>query len=126
MPKERRIEAGEIHEKFWERTVREAFRNDPLRIAIELIKNAADSYTRLETRESIKPPFEIFVKLYCRKRKPPFIEVLDNAEGIDSKKLKEALKYGTQTSMGEDTEVVTSAEKGIGLKDAMMALEKTG
>lgn len=124
MPKERRIEAGEIHEKFWERTVREAFKNDPLRIAVELIKNAADSYTRLEKRGSIKPPFEIFVKLYCRKRKPPFIEVLDNAEGMDSKKLKEALKYGTQTSMGKDTEVVTSAEKGIGLKDAMMALEK--
>jgi len=123
MPKERRIEAGEIHEKFWERTVREAFKNDPLRIAIELIKNAADSYTRLEKRGSIKPPFEIIVKLYCRKRKPPFIVVLDNAEGMDYKKLKEALKYGTQTSMGEDTQAVTSAEKGIGLKDAMMALE---
>lgn len=63
------------------------------------------------------------MKLYCRKRKQPSIIVLDNAEGMDSKKLKEALKYGTQTSMGEDIEVVTSAEKGIGLKDAMMALE---
>jgi hypothetical protein len=42
---------------------------------------------------------------------------------MDSSKLKEALKYGTQTSMGEDTEAITSAEKGIGMKDAMMALE---
>jgi len=124
VPIERRIEAGEIHEKFWERTVREAFKNDPLRIAIELIKNAADSYTRLEKRGNLNPPYEIIVKLYFQKRKPPFIVVLDNAEGMDSKKLREALKYGTQTSMGEDIEAVTSAEKGIGLKDAMMALEK--
>ena len=42
---------------------------------------------------------------------------------MDAQKLKEALKYGTQTSMGEDTEAITSAEKGIGLKDAMMALD---
>jgi hypothetical protein len=49
--------------------------------------------------------------------------VLDHAEGMDSTKLKDALKYGTQTSMGEDTEAITSAEKGIGLKDAMMALD---
>lgn len=123
MPEEYKIEKGEIHEKFWERTVREAFKNDPFRIVIELIKNAADSYTRLEKKGSIKPPFEVIVKFRCRKKNPPSIEVLDNAEGMDSKKLKEALKYGTQTSMGEDTEAITSAEKGIGLKDAMMALE---
>jgi hypothetical protein len=48
---------------------------------------------------------------------------MDNAEGTDSDKLKEALMYGTQTSMGEDTEAITSAEKGIGMKDAMMALK---
>ena len=33
------------------------------------------------------------------------------------------MKYGTQTSRGEDIDAVTSAEKGIGLKDAMMALK---
>jgi hypothetical protein len=123
MPEEYKIEKGEVHEKFWERTVREAFKNDPFRIVIELIKNAADSYTRLEKRGTTKPRFEIIVKFHCRKKNPPSIEVLDNAEGMDSIKLKEALKYGTQTSMGEDTEAITSAEKGIGLKDAMMALE---
>lgn len=123
MPEERRTEAGEVHEKFWEKTVREAFKNDPWRIAIELIKNAADSYTRLEKNGKVKPPFEICVELRRRKNSPPLIKVLDNAEGMNSKKLKEALKYGTQTSMGEDTEAITSAEKGIGLKDAMMALE---
>jgi hypothetical protein len=48
MPKELKTEAGEIDEKFWERTVKEAFKTDPFRIIIELIKNAADSYTRLE------------------------------------------------------------------------------
>jgi hypothetical protein len=122
VPEEHRKEAGEIHKKFWERTVREAFKNDPFRIAIELIKNSADSYTRLEKRGYAKPPFEIEIKVCCRKKTPPSIEVLDNAEGLDSKKLKEALKYGTQTSMGEDIEAITSAEKGIGLKDAMMAL----
>jgi hypothetical protein len=122
MPEEYRTEAGEIHEKFWERTVREAFKNDPFRIVIELIKNATDSYTRMEKREIVKPPFEIIIKICCRRNIPPSIEVLDDAEGMDSKKLKEALKYGTQTSMGEDIEAVTSAEKGIGLKDAMMAL----
>jgi hypothetical protein len=121
-PEERKIEAGEIHEKFWERTVKEAFKTDYLRIIIELIKNAADSYTRLERKGKAKPPFEIYVTLYCRKKDSPRIEILDNAEGMDSKKLKEALKYGTQTSMGEDIEALTSAEKGIGLKDAMMAL----
>lgn len=123
VPEEYKTEKGEIHEKFWERTVKEAFKNDPFRIIIELIKNAADSYTRLEKRENAKPPFEIILKFICRKKNPPSIEVLDNAEGMESQKLKEALKYGTQTSMGEDVEVITSAEKGIGLKDAMMALE---
>jgi len=123
IPKEKRTEPGEIHPRYWEKTTIEAFKNDPFRIAIELIKNAADSYTRLEKKKKAKPPFEIFVKFRCRKKKPPSIEVLDNAEGMDSKKLKEALKYGTQTSMGEDIEAVTSAEKGIGLKDAMMALK---
>jgi len=123
IPKEKRTEPGEVHPKYWEKTTLEAFKNDPFRIAIELIKNAADSYTRLEKKGRAKPPFEIFVTIYCRKKKTPSIEVLDNAEGMDSKKLKESLKYGTQTSMGEDIEAVTSAEKGIGLKDAMMALK---
>jgi len=123
MPEEQRKEPGEVHPKYWARTVIEAFKNDPFRIAVELIKNAADSYIRLEKRGKAQPPFEIFVKLVCRKKRPPFIEVLDHAEGMDSQKLREALKYGTQTSMGEDTEAITSAEKGIGLKDAMMALQ---
>lgn len=123
MLSEKRTEPGEVHPKYWERTTLEAFKNDPFRIIIELIKNAADSYARLEKKEKAKPPFQIFMKLYCRMKKPPIIEVLDNAEGMDSRKLKESLKYGTQTSMGEDIEAVTSAEKGIGLKDAMMALK---
>jgi hypothetical protein len=123
VPEEYKTEKGEIHEKFWERTVKEAFKNDPFRIIIELVKNAADSYTRLEKRENAEPPFEIVLKFHCGRSSPPSIEVLDNAEGMDSQKVKEALKYGTQTSMGEDTEAITSAEKGIGLKDAMMALE---
>ena len=123
MPEERRKEAGEIHEKFWENTVNEAFKNDPFRIIIELVKNAADSYTRLEKKGEAKAPFEIIITICCQKKSAPRIEVLDNAEGLDSKRLKEALKYGTQTSRGEDTEAKTSAEKGIGLKDAMMALE---
>jgi len=123
IPNEKRTEPGEIHPRYWEKTTIEAFKNDPFRIVIELIKNAADSYTRLEKKGKAKPPFEIFVKFYCGKKKPPSIEVLDSAEGMESKKLKEALKYGTQTSMGEDIEAVTSAEKGIGLKDAMMALK---
>jgi len=122
MPEEIRTEPGEVHPKYWEKTTLEAFKNDPFRIVIELVKNAADSYTRLGKKGVGKPPFEIFVRFFCRKKKQPCIEVLDHAEGMDSKKLKEALKYGTQTSMGEDLEVVTSAEKGIGLKDAMMAL----
>jgi len=123
MPNEKRIERGEIHPKYWEKTVKEAFKNDPPRIIIELIKNSADSYTRLHKKGKIEPPFEIFVTIFCKKRSPPDIEVLDYAEGMNSKKLKEALKYGTQTSMGEDIEAVTSAEKGIGLKDALMALK---
>jgi hypothetical protein len=123
IPKELRTEPGEVHPKFWERTVKEAFKNDPMRIIIELIKNSADSYTRLHKRGEMNPPFEIFIEILCRKNKPPYIKVLDHAEGMDSEKLREALKYGTQTSMGEDTEAVTSAEKGIGLKDAMMAME---
>jgi len=123
MPVEQKKEPGEVHPKYWARTVIEAFKNDPFRIAVEIIKNAADSYTRLEKRGKAQPPFEIFAKLVCRKKRPPFIEVLDQAEGMDSQKLREALKYGTQTSMGEDTEAITSAEKGIGLKDAMMALQ---
>jgi len=123
MPKELRIEAGEVHPKFWEKTVKEAFKNDPLRIIIELIKNSADSYTRLEKDGKAKSPFQIFVRIFCKKKSPPYIEVRDNAGGMNSDKLREALKYGTQTSMGEDVEAITSAEKGIGLKDAMMALE---
>jgi len=122
-PKEQRTEPGEIHPKYWEKTVKEAFKNDPLRIIIELIKNSADSYTRLQKRSEIKPPFKIFINIFCRRNSPSSIEVSDHAEGMDSTKLKDALKYGAQTSMGEDIEVVTSAEKGIGLKDAMMALQ---
>ncbi|MEM3523404.1 MAG: ATP-binding protein [Thermoproteota archaeon] len=121
--KEKRTEPGEIHPEWFKKTVIEAFKNDPMRIIIELIKNSADSYTRLQKRGEARPPFKIFVKILCRKGSPPYIEVSDHAEGMDSKKLKEALRYGTQTSMGEDIEAVTSAEKGIGLKDAMMALK---
>ena len=123
MPEEQRIENGEVHPKFWEKTVKEAFKNDSLRIIIELIKNSADSYTRLGKEGKLNPPFQIFVKVFCKKKSPPYIEVRDNAGGMNSEKLKEALKYGAQTSMGEDIESITSAEKGIGLKDAMMALE---
>lgn len=112
-----------MHPDFWKKTTLEAFKNDPFRIVIELIKNAADSYTRLEKKSLMKPPFDIYVKFFCGKKKAPYVEVLDHAEGMDSRKLKEALKYGTQTSMGEDTKAITSAEKGIGLKDAMMALK---
>jgi hypothetical protein len=122
-PKEKRKEPGEVHPKFWERTVKEAFKNDPMRIIIELVKNSADSYTRLHKRGRAQPPFEISIKFYCKKRGPPYVEIVDNAEGMDSDKLKEALKYGTQTSMGEDIDAITSAEKGIGMKDAMMALK---
>ena len=122
MPREKRKEPGEIHPEFWKKTVKEAFKNDPLRIMIELIKNSADSYTRLEKQAKAKPPFEIFVTIYCRSRRPPSIEICDYAEAMDSGKLKEALKYGTPISRGEDIEARTSAEKGIGLKDAMMAL----
>lgn len=123
MPKELRTESGEVHPDWWKRTVKEAFKNDPLRIIIELIKNAADSYTRLVKKGEAKPPFEIFVEISCKKKSPPSIKVRDNAGGMSSEKLREALKYGAQTSMGEDIEAITSAEKGIGLKDAMMALE---
>jgi len=121
-PEEKRTEPGEVDQGYWQKTTLEAFKNDPLRMVIELIKNSADSYTRLRKKENVTPPFEISVRFFCRKKKPPSIEVLDHAQGMDSTKLKQALKYGTQTSMGEDTEAVTSAEKGIGLKHAMMAL----
>ena len=90
MPKEIRTEVGEIHPVFWEKTVKEAFKNDPLRIIIELIKNAADSYTRLEKENKIKPPYNIVVKVFCRKNNQPLIEVRDNAEGMDSVKLRDA------------------------------------
>lgn len=123
MPEEKRIEPGEISRDFWVKTVKEAFKNDPLRIIIELVKNAADSYTRLEKQGKSSGPYEIFVRVFSRKNEPPSIEVCDHAEGMSSTKLKEALKYGTQVSMGEDLEAITSAEKGIGLKDALMALE---
>ena len=123
MPKEHRIEAGVVHPKYWERPVREAFKNDPLRIVIELIKNAADSYTRGSKMQQIEPPYRILVKVLCKKNNGPYVEVIDNAEGMISEKLNEALKYGTLTSRGEDLEAFTSAEKGIGLKDAMMALD---
>jgi len=123
MPEQIRIESGEVHSKYWERMVKEAFKNDPLRIIIELIKNSADSYTRLHKKKEREPPFEILIKLDCKKKSPPLIEILDCAQGMDFKKLKDALKYGAQTSMGEDIEAVTSAEKGIGLKDALMSLK---
>lgn len=124
MEVEVRREAGEIHPQFWENTVKEAFKNDPIRILVELIKNAADSYTRMKKRGEISPPFRIFIEINLLTKNPPQITVTDHAEGMDSNKLKEALKYGTQTSRGEDTEAITSAEKGIGLKDAMMALNE--
>jgi len=123
LPEEKRTEPGEISRDFWVKTVKEAFKNDPLRIIIELVKNAADSYTRLEKQGKASVPYEIFVRVFSRKNEPPLVEVCDHAEGMDSGKLKEALKYGTQVSMGEDLEAITSAEKGIGLKDALMALK---
>jgi len=124
LPEEKRTEPGEISRDFWVKTVKEAFKNDPLRIIIELVKNAADSYTRLEKQGKASAPYEIFVRVFSRKNEPPLIEICDHAEGMSSGKLKEALKYGTQVSMGEDLEAITSAEKGIGLKDALMALEE--
>lgn len=122
MEEERKREPGEVHPQFWKNTVKEAFKNDPIRIIIELIKNAADSYTRMKKKEEASPPFRIFVEIYCSKGAPTIL-VTDHAEGMDYEKLKDALKYGTQTSRGEDIDAVTSAEKGIGLKDAMMALK---
>jgi hypothetical protein len=125
LPEASHWEPGEVNRAYWERTVAEAFKCDPIRIIIELIKNAADSYTRLEKRGEGKPPYEIFVTLIRFGRKVASVEVLDRAQGMDSQKLKEALMYGAQTSMGEDLEAFTSAEKGIGLKDAMMALKNS-
>ena len=113
---------GVITERWWVRTVKEAFKHDPIRIIIELIKNSADSYIRLGKKKIIKPPFKIFVDLSCWPRKPPFIRVKDFAEGMDDEKLEKALAYGAETSL-DDKEALTSAEKGIGLKDAMMAME---
>jgi len=114
---------GEITHTWWKRTVKEAFKHDPLRILIELIKNSADSYTKLKNNKGVKPPFEILMELGCQQYSPPLISVKDTAEGINSRDLEKSLAYGTETSL-EDKEAVTSAEKGIGLKDAMMAMEK--
>ncbi len=113
---------GVVTEAWWERTVKEAFRHDPIRIIIELIKNSADSYTKLEKNKEIKPKFKIIVELSCWPRKSPFVRVKDFAEGMDGKRLEKALEYGAQTSL-EDKEGSTSAEKGIGLKDAMMSMK---
>ncbi len=54
MPEEYKTEKGEIHEQFWEKTVREAFKNDPFRIVIELIKNAADSLYEIREERRFK------------------------------------------------------------------------
>jgi hypothetical protein len=114
---------GIVHPMYWKKTVKEAFKNDSLRIIIELIKNSADSYTRMYKRGEKNPPFEIFVRIRCERSEPPYLMVLDNAEGMDYEKLEEALQYGAPTSIKEDTEAVTSGEKGVGLKDALMALK---
>ena len=111
-----------VSKKLWKNTVKEAFKNDPLRILIELIKNSADSYTRLIKKKNLKAPYKIQLEITCKQKNPPRVVIRDFAEGMDSKKLKVALKYGTPTSRTEDIEASTSAEKGIGLKDALMAL----
>ena len=124
MPNETKVEEGEVDRAYWRNTVKEAFKNDPLRVIIELLKNSADSYTRLRKKTKISPPFEIDLILNCKHKSAPSLIVKDYGEGMDSEKLKTALKYGAQTSMGEDTEATTSGEKGIGLKDSLMALEE--
>ena len=82
MPKQTRVEKGEATPQYWDRMVRDAFKNDPLRIIIELIKNSADSYTRLHKNNVRKPPFEIVIKLSCKPRAPPAIEIIDYANSL--------------------------------------------
>lgn len=119
-----RREPLEMGDLWWKRTVKEAFKNDPIRIIIELIKNSADSYERLIQKGQTPKPFEILVKIFCSRGKPLHIEVTDNAEGMDTKKLKLALKYGPSIELKEYEKEydITSAEKRIGLKDALMAM----
>jgi len=123
MRQETRAEKGDVHESYWEAQAIEAFKSDPMKILIELIKNSADSYTNFAKNKNVKPPFEICVTLHERRGKAPHIEVLDNAEGMNAKKLKDALEYGARTSQIDDSSARTSAEKGIGLKDALIALD---
>jgi len=115
------LEMGDL---WWKRTVKEAFKNDPIRIIIELIKNSADSYERLRQKEQAPKPFKILVKIFCSRGRPPYVEVIDNAEGMNSKKLRLALKYGPSTELKEYEKKygATSAEKRIGLKDGLMAM----
>lgn len=110
-----------ITPRYWKRNVKEAFKNDPIRIVIELIKNSADSYFRLKERGEISPPFKIWANVRKHRGNPPFIEVRDQAEGMSYEKLKGALAYGTDV-----TDYTGTAEKGIGLKDSLMAMAPNG
>ncbi|MGC8651573.1 MAG: ATP-binding protein, partial [Minisyncoccia bacterium] len=115
-------EKGSIHPSFWKKQVREAFGSDPYKLIIELIKNAADSYIRLKNSNKMQPPFNIFVEIDAPfKKLVPILTVKDNAEGMTKQELSTALEYATITSI-MDKSSLTSAEKGVGLKDALMAM----
>jgi len=64
-PREVRTEAGEFHPQWFKKTVIEAFKNDPIRIIIEIFKNSADSYTRLQKKEN--HPLRFLLRFYVEK-----------------------------------------------------------
>jgi len=95
---------------------RAAIKNDPVLALRELITNSDDSYWRLEDKgENSTGNISIIV---YRKRGGDKIQVIDDAEGMNSQDMERNVgSYGKDTSGGE-----TRGHYGRGLKEAIIGL----
>jgi hypothetical protein len=111
----------EIDPRQWRKQIKAGIGNSPIRILVELITNSIDSYKRLKDKGLVKPPVKVLVK-YIPTRESAWIEVKDEAEGMNYRKLMKSLKYGAAVSGLEKGSLVRGA-MGIGLKDSCIAMK---
>ncbi len=99
-----------------------AIKRDLIRALVELITNSDDSYKRLE--EQGTPGSGLIMVRVSRKHKHSIIEVIDEAEGFNAKRMDERIgTYAADTSGFSDGKDVRGLF-GRGLKDAILALGK--
>jgi hypothetical protein len=117
----KRKEPMPVDERFWRKATKDL---DAIRILVELVLNSGDSYSRLKQQGLGTPPFKIWVKYSQVVQYAGYIEVKDQAEGMNAQQIRKSLTYGAATS-GIDRGLNVRGAMGFGLKDSFMAMKNS-